>query len=99
MWDRLLIDCNIATMDPDVPAPFGAIEDGAIAIQDGRIIRVGRRVELAGMKAHKIERLDGAWVTPGLVDCHTHLVFGGNRAGEFEQCLSGASYEEIARAC
>ena len=98
MWDRLLIDCNIATMDPDVPAPFGAIEDGAIAIQDGRIIRVGRRVELAGMKAHKIERLDGAWVTPGLVDCHTHLVFGGNRAGEFEQRLSGASYEEIARA-
>ena len=93
MWDRLLIDCNIATMDPDVPAPFGAI-----AIQDGRIIRVGRRVELAGMKAHKIERLDGAWVTPGLVDCHTHLVFGGNRAGEFEQRLSGASYEEIARA-
>ena len=85
-------------MDPDVPAPFGAIEDGAIAIQDGRIIRVGRRVELAGMKAHKIERLDGAWVTPGLVDCHTHLVFGGNRAGEFEQRLSGASYEEIARA-
>ena len=98
MWDRLLIDCNIATMDPDVPAPFGAIEDGAIAIQDGRIIRVGRRVELAGMKAHRIERLDGARVTPGLVDCHTHLVFGGNRAGEFEQRLSGASYEEIARA-
>ena len=98
MWDRLLIDCNIATMDSDVAAPFGAIEDGAIAIQDGRIIRVGRRVELAGMKAHRIERLDGAWVTPGLVDCHTHLVFGGNRAGEFEQRLSGASYEEIARA-
>ncbi len=98
MWDRLLIDCNIATMDPDVPGPFGAIEDGAVAIQDGRIIRVGRRVELAGMKAQRIERLDGAWITPGLVDCHTHLVFGGNRAGEFEQRLSGASYEEIARA-
>ena len=98
MWDRLLIDCNIATMDPAVPGPFGALEDGAVAIQDGRIIRVGRRVELAGMKAQRIERLDGAWITPGLVDCHTHLVFGGNRAGEFEQRLSGASYEEIARA-
>ena len=46
MWDRLLTDCNIATMDSSVAAPFGAIEDGAIAIQDGRIVRVGRRVEL-----------------------------------------------------
>jgi imidazolonepropionase len=98
MWDRLLIDCNIATMDPAIAGPFGAIEDGAIAIQDGRIIRVGRRVELAGMRAHKIERLGGAWITPGLVDCHTHLVFGGNRAAEFEQRLNGATYEEIARA-
>ena len=98
MWDRLLIDCNIATMDPAVPEPFGAIEDGAVAIQDGRIIRVGRRVELAGMRAQSIERLGGAWVTPGLVDCHTHLVFGGNRAAEFEQRLNGATYEEIARA-
>jgi imidazolonepropionase len=98
MWDRLLIDCNIATMDPAVPEPFGAIEDGAVAIQDGRIIRVGRRVELAGMRARSVERLGGAWVTPGLVDCHTHLVFGGNRAAEFEQRLNGATYEEIARA-
>ena len=98
MWDRLLTDCNIATMDPAVDAPFGAIEDGAIGIQDGRIIRVGRRVDLAGHHARSIEPLGGAWVTPGLVDCHTHLVFGGNRAGEFEQRLEGATYEEIARA-
>jgi imidazolonepropionase len=98
MWDRLLTDCNIATMDPALPTPFGAIEDGAVAIQDGRIVRVGRRVELAGMRARSIERLGGAWVTPGLVDCHTHLVFGGNRAAEFEQRLNGATYEEIARA-
>lgn len=98
MWDRLLTDCNIATMDPSVPGPFGAIEDGAIAIQDGRILRVGRRVELAGNRAKSVEPLGGAWVTPGLVDCHTHLVFGGNRSAEFEQRLQGASYEEIARA-
>lgn len=98
MWDRLLIDCNIATMDPAVPEPFGAIEDGAIAIQDGRVLQVGRRIELAGMQARTVERLGGAWVTPGLVDCHTHLVFGGNRAAEFEQRLNGATYEEIARA-
>jgi len=98
MWDRLLVDCNIATMDPAVEGPFGAIENGAIGIQDGRIVRVGRRTELAGYQAKKVEPLHGAWVTPGLVDCHTHLVFAGNRAGEFEQRLQGASYEEIARA-
>ena len=98
MWDRLLVDCNIATMDPAMAGPFGAIENGAIGIQDGRIVRVGRRIELAGYQASKVEALGGAWVTPGLIDCHTHLVFGGNRAGEFEQRLEGATYEEIARA-
>jgi imidazolonepropionase len=98
MWDRLLTDCSIATMDPAVDAPFGTIEDGAIGIVDGRIVRVGRRVELAGYRAAKVEPLGGAWVTPGLVDCHTHLVFGGNRSGEFEQRLNGATYEEIARS-
>ena len=98
MWDRLLTDCNVATMDAAVPGAFGAIEDGAVAIADGRIIRVGRRVELAGNRAASVEPLGGAWVTPGLIDCHTHLVFGGNRSAEFEQRLEGASYEEIARA-
>ena len=98
MWDRLLTNCNVATMDPAVAAPFGAIEDGAIGIQDGRIVRVGRRIDLAGYRAARIENLGGAWVTPGLVDCHTHLVFGGTRAGEFERRLEGAGYEEIARA-
>jgi imidazolonepropionase len=98
MWDRLLVDCNIATMDPAVECPFGAIENGAIGIQDGRIVRVGRRTELAGYQARRVEPLHGAWVTPGLIDCHTHLVFAGDRAGEFEQRLEGATYEEIARA-
>jgi imidazolonepropionase len=98
MWDRLLTDCHVATMDPASAVPFGAIEDGAIGIQDGRIVRVGRRIDLAGYRAHKVEPLGGAWVTPGLIDCHTHLVFGGNRAAEFEQRLEGAGYEEIARA-
>jgi imidazolonepropionase len=98
MWDRLLVDCNLATMDPAMPGAFGAIENGAVGIQDGRIVRVGRRTELAGFQAKSVEALHGAWVTPGLIDCHTHLVFGGNRAGEFEQRLEGASYEEIARS-
>jgi imidazolonepropionase len=98
MWDRLLTDCHVATMDPAVPGAFGAIEDGSIGIQDGSIVRVGRRIDLAGYRARKVEPLGGAWVTPGLIDCHTHLVFGGNRSAEFEQRLNGASYEEIARA-
>jgi len=98
MWDRLLVDCHIATMDPAVEGPFGAIENGAIGIQDGRIVRIGKRTELAGYQAKTVEPLGGAWVTPGLIDCHTHLVFGGNRAGEFEQRLEGARYEEIAAA-
>jgi imidazolonepropionase len=98
MWDRLLTDCHIATMDPRIDAPFGAIENGAVAIQDGRIVRVGRRTDMAGSRAREVVPLGGAWLTPGLVDCHTHLVFGGDRSGEFEQRLGGASYEEIARA-
>ena len=98
MWDRLLTNCNIATMDPAVPGAFGAIENGAIGIHEGRIVRVGRRTELAGFRAREVVSLGGAWVTPGLVDCHTHLVFGGNRAHEYELRLEGASYEDIARA-
>jgi imidazolonepropionase len=98
MWDRLLTDCHVATMDPAVPGAFGAIEDGSIGIQDGRIVRVGRRIDLAGYRAKTIEPQGGAWVTPGLIDCHTHLVFGGNRSAEFEKRLNGESYEAIARA-
>ena len=94
----MLVDCNVATMDPAVPAPFGAIENAAVGVVDGRIVAVGRRSEVAGYRAHRVEPLGGAWVTPGLIDCHTHLVFGGNRADEFERRLEGASYEEIARA-
>ena len=101
MWDRLLVDCNIATMDPAVEAPFGAIENGAIGIQDGRIVFAGARGELPGEPktlARELHDAQQRWITPGLVDCHTHLVFAGNRAGEFEQRLGGATYEEIARA-
>ncbi|HEX8364138.1 MAG TPA: imidazolonepropionase [Allosphingosinicella sp.] len=98
MWDLMLVDCNVATMDPAVPGPFGAIENAAVGVVDGRIVAVGRRSEVAGYRAHIVHALGGAWVTPGLIDCHTHLVFGGNRAHEFEQRLEGATYEEIARA-
>lgn len=98
MWDLMLTDCHVATMDPAVGTPFGAIENGAIGVIDGRIVRIGRRSELAGYRARRVEALGGRWVTPGLIDCHTHLVFGGNRADEFEARLQGVSYEDIARA-
>jgi imidazolonepropionase len=95
--DRLLIDCHVATM-VEGPAPYGAIDDAAVVIRDGRIAWVGSHADMPAVEAAEIDRLDGRWVTPGLIDCHTHLVFGGDRSGEFEQRLGGATYEQIARA-
>ena len=95
--DRLITDCRLATM-VEGGAAYGAIEDGALLIREGRIAWVGARADLPAHQAVETERLDGRWVTPGLIDCHTHLVFGGDRSGEFEQRLGGATYEEIARA-
>ena len=96
-WDTLWTDCHAATMAAS-GATHGAIHDAAIAVADGRIAWIGARADLPAGEAARTESLGGHWVTPGLVDCHTHLVFGGNRAGEFEMRLEGASYEEIARA-
>jgi imidazolonepropionase len=95
MWDRLLVDCNIATFEG---GGLGVVENGAIGIQDGKVVRVGKRTELAGYRAGQVDALGGAWVTPGLIDCHTHLVFGGNRADEHAMRRAGATYEAIARA-
>lgn len=95
MWDRLLVDCNIATLEG---TGLGIIENGAVGIADGKIVRVGKRTELAGYRAKQVDALDGAWVTPGLIDCHTHLVFGGTRAGEHAMRRAGATYEQIAKA-
>src|SRR4051794_10823376 len=98
MWDRLLVDCRIATLEARPGDPLGVIDNGAIGIADGKIVRVGKRTELAGTRAKQVDALDGAWVTPGLIDCHTHLVFAGNRADEHAMRRAGASYEEIAKA-
>src|SRR6476661_7959300 len=98
MWDRLLVDCRIATLEAKPGDSLGIIDNGAIGIQDGRIVRVGKRTELAGFRAQEVVALGGAWVTPGLIDCHTHLVFGGTRADEHAMRRAGASYEEIANA-
>ena len=98
-WDRLLLNATLATFAGD--APYGLIEHGAIALHHGRIAWLGRMDALPDAPAAlavAVESLDGALVTPGLIDCHTHLVFGGDRAHEFDMRLNGASYEEIARA-
>jgi imidazolonepropionase len=98
MWDRLFVDCHAVTMVHANGNPMGIQRDAAIGVQDGKIVRVGKRTELAGFRAAEVVPLGGAWVTPGLIDCHTHLVFGGNRAAEHAMRRAGATYEEIARA-
>jgi imidazolonepropionase len=94
IWHR----CRLATLSPSRRG-LGLIDDGLIAARDGRIVYAGPAAE-APSALDARERIDcaGRWITPGLIDCHTHLVYGGNRAHEFEQRLAGASYEEIARA-
>ena len=97
-FDRIWHNARLATMRGD-RADLGEIERGLIAARDGRIVYAGTRTDFP-VDADAIDRVDcgGRWITPGLVDCHTHLVFGGNRAHEFELRLKGASYEEIAHA-
>jgi imidazolonepropionase len=100
MWDTIWVDANLATMR-EGGAPYGAIERGAVAAKDGKIAWIGYAADLPkapGELAHNVRLCHNAWITPGLVDCHTHLVFGGDRAREFEMRLQGKSYEEIARA-
>ncbi len=100
MWDTLWTDCNLATMR-EGGAPYGAIQRGAVAAKNGKIAWVGYAADLpkpADELAREVRRCEDAWITPGFVDCHTHLVFGGDRAREFEMRLQGRSYEEIARA-
>ena len=98
-WDRLLLNATLATFTGE--SPCGLVERGAIAIHHGHIVWIGQMDALPAAPhtlAVAAESLDGALITPGLIDCHTHLVFGGDRAKEFDLRLNGASYEEIARA-
>src|SRR5882757_6183945 len=97
-FDRIWHNARLATVRQDLPE-LGVVEPGVIAARKGRIVFAGSRSDFPA-DADAAERIDceGRWITPGLVDCHTHLVFGGNRAHEFELRLQGASYEEIARA-
>ncbi|MBE1162932.1 imidazolonepropionase [Dyella acidiphila] len=98
-WDLLLTHASLATFVGE--ASYGLITDAAIACQDGRIAWIGAMRDLPAASAAaalEVHNLEGALVTPGLIDCHTHLVFGGDRAQEFDLRLNGASYEDIARA-
>ena len=98
-WDSLWVNANLATLGV-TGERYGAVEHGALAIKSGEIAWLGPATDLPGdpADADHVHDAAGAWITPGLVDCHTHLVFGGDRSAEFELRLEGATYEEIARA-
>jgi imidazolonepropionase len=95
-FDTIWLGARLATMEGP---GLSAVEDGALAARGGKIVFTGPTAALpAGWDAVERIACDGRWITPGLIDCHTHLVYGGNRAHEFELRLAGASYEQVARA-
>ncbi|MVA58996.1 imidazolonepropionase [Agrobacterium vitis] len=97
--DRIFTNARLATLNPQLSG-LGIIEDAALMVRGGQIVYAGPMAELpiSLLNTAEVTDCEGRWITPGLVDCHTHLVHAGNRAHEFEMRLAGASYEEIARA-
>lgn len=95
-FDHVWRNARIATLAAGHPG-LGVVERGAIAVQDSRIVWIGEDADLPSSDA-PVTDCQGRWITPGLIDCHTHLVYAGNRAREFEMRLEGASYEQIALA-
>jgi len=96
-FDLLLTDAHLATMQPG-GAPYGIVRDGAVGIRGDAIAWVGRSADVPrDCNAAQTLSCDGNWLTPGLVDCHTHLVYAGSRANEWERRQNGATYAEIAR--
>lgn len=98
LWDRVWLGANLATMDE--AAGLGELADAALAIKDGRIAWLGSRVQLDAMtwSAAIVTEAQGLWITPGLIECHTHLVYGGDRSNEFAARLRGVTYEDISRS-
>ncbi len=110
-FDHIIINANLATFseqygfdiysdNQEKSTPYGQLENAAIGIKDGKIAWIGTHEQikphLTHYKSDQIKDVDGNWVTPGLIDCHTHIVYGGNRSNEFEARLQGASYQDIA---
>ncbi|MBX3576299.1 MAG: imidazolonepropionase [Rhizobiaceae bacterium] len=93
--DTIWRNARLATL---AGADLGLVERGAIAARDGRIVFAGAEAEMPAVDARDTVDCEGRWITPGLIDCHTHLVHAGNRANEFEMRLAGATYEEVAKA-
>lgn len=98
IYDGLIYNATIATFDPEREAPYGLIKEGALLWKDGRICEVTSECVLENYSAKKVINAKGRLVTPGLIDCHTHLVYAGDRAQEFEWRLQGQSYQDIANA-
>ncbi len=97
-FDTIWLNARLATLNASLPG-LGLVEHSAVAAVDGKIAFAGAMSDLpTGWDARERVELDGRWITPGLIDCHTHIVHGGDRALEFEMRLAGKSYEEIARA-
>ncbi|MCK7596588.1 imidazolonepropionase [Microbulbifer sp. CAU 1566] len=96
--DLLITNVHAATMDPSIPGAYGAVEDAAVAVTGKKIVWIGPRRELPECTADLVIDGEGQWLTPGLIDCHTHMVYGGHRASEFARRLGGESYEEVARS-
>ncbi|QDP02401.1 imidazolonepropionase [Thalassotalea sp. PS06] len=101
-WQTVFINANIATMKSGSES-YSAIENGALAVNAGKIVWIGAMDDLSEINLQDVVGIDvvdiaGQWLLPGLVDCHTHIVYGGHRANEFELRLQGASYEEVAKA-
>ena len=99
-WDDIWINANLATMVAS-GEKYGALQNAVIAADSGRIAWIGPHGDLPdqpNVLARNVHDACARWITPGLIDCHTHIVYGGSRAHEFEMRLDGASYEEIARA-
>ncbi|MBL4764850.1 MAG: imidazolonepropionase [Colwellia sp.] len=98
-WQTLWLNVNLATMT-EAGAGYGEVTGAALAISAGKIVWLGKEANVPEYNKSEVDIIDGQgrWLTPGLIDCHTHLVYGGNRANEFEMRLQGKSYQEIAEA-
>ncbi len=99
-FDAIWHNVNIASMDPQQSGPYGCLENAVLAVRDGIIVYCGLRAELPPYDALATPTFDGqgGWLLPGFIDCHTHLVYAGSRANEFELRLNGATYQQIAES-